>query len=61
VQIELSPEGFTDSFRQLEALENRIRQRLRSTLSLAPRLKLMEPKSLERTTGKAKRIITTED
>jgi len=60
VQIELSPEGFTDSFRQLEALEGRIRQRLRSTLSLAPRLKLMEPKSLERTTGKAKRITIKE-
>ncbi len=60
VQVELSPEGFTDSFRQLEALEGRIRQRLRSTLSLAPRLKLMEPKSLERTTGKAKRITIKE-
>lgn len=60
VQIELSPEGFSDSFRQLEALEGRIRQRLRSTLSLAPRLKLMEPKSLERTTGKAKRITINE-
>jgi phenylacetate-CoA ligase len=60
VQIELTEEGFTDSFKAIEALENRIRQRLRSTLSLAPRLKLMEPKSLERTTGKAKRIITTE-
>lgn len=61
VQIELTEEGFTDSFKAIEALENRIRQRLRSTLSLAPRLKLMEPKSLERTTGKAKRIITTEE
>lgn len=61
VQVELSPEGFSDSFRQIEELEGRIRQRLRSTLSLAPRLKLMEPKSLERTTGKAKRIIESED
>lgn len=61
VQIELTEEGFTDSFKEIEALENRIRQRLRSTLSLAPRLKLMEPKSLERTTGKAKRIFTTEE
>ena len=60
VQIELSPEGFSDSFRQIEELEGRIRQRLRSTLSLAPRLKLMEPKSLERTTGKAKRIMINE-
>ncbi len=61
VQIELTPEGFTDSFKELEALDNRIRQRLRSTLSLAPRVKLMEPKSLERTTGKAKRIFAVEE
>ncbi len=61
VQIELTPEGFTDSFKELEALDGRIRQRLRSTLSLAPRVKLMEPKSLERTTGKAKRIFAVEE
>ncbi len=60
VQVELSPEGFSDSFRQIEELEGRIRQRLRSTLSLAPRLKLVEPKSLERTTGKTKRIMINE-
>lgn len=57
VQVELTPEGFSDRFRDLEALEDRIRRHLRSTLSLAPRIKLMEPKSLERTTGKTKRII----
>jgi len=52
IQIELTEEGFTDSYKELEALDGRIRQRLRSTLSLAPKVKLMEPKSLERTTGK---------
>jgi len=57
IQIELTQEGFTDSYKELEALDGRIRQRLRSTLSLAPKVKLMEPKSLERTTGKAKRIV----
>jgi len=57
IQIELTEEGFTDSYKELEALDGRIRQRLRSTLSLAPKVKLMEPKSLERTTGKAKRIV----
>jgi len=61
VQVELSGEGFTDSFKELEALENRIKQSLRTTLSLAPKVKLMEPKSLERTTGKAKRIIESEE
>ncbi len=61
VQVELTPEGFSDRFRELEALEGRIRRHLRSTLSLAPRIKLMEPKSLERTTGKAKRILESEE
>ncbi len=61
VQVELTQSGFSDRFRELEALESRIRQSLRSTLSMAPRIKLMEPKSLERTTGKAKRIIESED
>ncbi len=60
IQVELTPEGFTDSFQALEALDGRIRQRLRSTLSLGPRVKLMEPKSLERTTGKAKRVFEVE-
>lgn len=60
VQVELTPEDFSDSYRELEALENRIRRHLRSTLSLAPRIKLLEPKSLERSTGKTKRVTTRE-
>ncbi|MDY6826579.1 MAG: phenylacetate--CoA ligase [Bacillota bacterium] len=60
VQVELAQEGFTDRYKELELLGNRIRQRLRSTLSMSPRLKLMEPKSLERTTGKARRIVERE-
>lgn len=61
VQVELTPEGFSDSFPQLEKLEENIKNRLRSTLYLAPRIKLMEPKSLERTTGKARRIVEGEE
>ncbi len=61
IRVELTPEGFSDRFKDLEILEGRIRQRLRSTLSLAPRIKLMEPKSLDRTTGKAKRIVESEE
>ncbi len=61
VQVELTPEGFTDRYKELEALEDRIKQSLRSTLSLGPRITLMEPKSLERTTGKAKRVLEQEE
>ncbi|MDW7730783.1 MAG: phenylacetate--CoA ligase, partial [Bacillota bacterium] len=60
IQVELTPEGFSDSYKELEALENRIRRYLRSTLSLAPRIKLLEPKSLERSTGKTKRVTVKE-
>ncbi len=60
VQVELTPEGFSDSFREMELLEDRIRQSLRSSLSLLPRVKLMDPKTLERTTGKSQRILDIE-
>ncbi len=57
VLVELSETLFTDSFRQLEKLERKIANHLRSSLSLKLKVRLLEPKSLERTTGKAKRII----
>ena len=60
IQVELTPEGFSDRYKELEALENRIRRYLRSTLSLAPKIKLLEPKSLERSTGKTKRVVIRE-
>ena len=57
VELELTEAGFTDSFKELEKLENKIVAHLRSVLSLTVKVRLLEPKSLERTTGKAKRII----
>lgn len=61
VQVELTAEGFSDRFKELESLEEKIRQRLRSALSLGPRVKLLEPKSLERSTGKTRRIVESEE
>lgn len=60
VQVELAPEGFSDSFRVMELLENNIRSSLRSSLSVSPRVKLMDPKTLQRTTGKSKRVFVIE-
>lgn len=42
VQVELTPEGFSDSFREMELLENNIRSGLRSALSVSPRVKLSQ-------------------
>lgn len=57
VQVELAQEKFTGQFRDLEALEQRVRRRLNSVLSLSAKVRLLEPKSLERSTGKARRVI----
>lgn len=57
VQVELSPEGFSDRYKDLASLEEQLRNRLQATLSLTPRVKLVEFGSLERTTGKARRVI----
>jgi phenylacetate-CoA ligase len=56
VQVEISPELFTGQFRDLETLEKKVTRRLASVLSLTARVRLLEPKSLERSTGKAKRV-----
>lgn len=57
VQVELSPESFSDRYQDLASLEEQVRNRLQATLSLTPRVKLLEFGSLERTTGKARRVI----
>jgi phenylacetate-CoA ligase len=57
VQVELAQEGFTDRFQDLAALEETIRNRLQAVLSLTPRVKLLEFGSLERTAGKARRVL----
>lgn len=57
VQVELEKDHFTGSFRDLEAMENKIRGQLNSVLSIDVKVKLVEPKSIERSEGKAKRVI----
>lgn len=57
VQVEVNPAMFSDSFKKMASLEENIRNRLKTTLSLTPKVKLMEPRSLERTTGKSRRIV----
>ncbi|ACV61006.1 Phenylacetate--CoA ligase [Desulfofarcimen acetoxidans DSM 771] len=57
VQVEIAQERFTGNFKDLEELEQKIRRRLHNVLSISPRVRLMEPLSIERSVGKAKRII----
>lgn len=57
VRVELTEEKFTGQYRDLEAVEDGIRRRLQRVLSINPRVRLMEPRSIERSEGKAKRVV----
>lgn len=57
VQVEMSDQMFSDKVRNLEAVEHNIAVTLQSTLNIAAKIRLVEPKSLPRSEGKAKRVI----
>lgn len=57
VQVEMTPDMFGDTVRSLEDIERRIANALQSTLNIAAKVRLLEPKSIPRSEGKAKRVI----
>ncbi len=57
VQVEMTDAMFSDTVRNLENVEREIAASLQSTLNISARIKLVEPKSLPRSEGKAKRVI----
>ena len=57
LHVEVSPEQFTDETKGMEALRNTIASVMKSKLGIMLKIKLVEPKSIERSTGKAKRVI----
>lgn len=61
ILVELSPAVFTDRYRELEEIEERLKQKLFKTLSIRPKVRLVEPKSIERVAGKAKRVVDLRD
>lgn len=57
VQVEMSDQMFSDKVRNLEDVEHNIAAALQFTLNIAAKIRLVEPKSLPRSEGKAKRVI----
>jgi len=57
VQVEMNERLFSDEVRNLERTERRMEEQLYGTLNIHTRVKLVEPKSIARSEGKAKRII----
>lgn len=61
VWVEVSEDIFTDEIAPLETLELKVRKELESVLGIWTRVRLVEPGALERSEGKAKRVIDRRD
>ncbi len=57
VQVEVTPETFSDQIRKLEELRQKIASEVHTTLGLQVRVTLVEPHTIQRSEGKAKRVI----
>lgn len=57
IRVEVNPEFFSDRYRELEELEEKVADRLQTVLQLKARVRLVEPYSLPRSEGKARRVI----
>jgi phenylacetate-CoA ligase len=57
VQVEVAPEFRIDEVRELERLQKRVRAEIESALAVSIEVKLVEPKTIARSEGKAKRVL----
>ncbi|HKK33595.1 MAG TPA: phenylacetate--CoA ligase, partial [Desulfomicrobiaceae bacterium] len=57
VQVELEENLFSDEIKHLQRVEGTIKGNIKEFLGVTAKVKLVEPKTIERSEGKAKRII----
>jgi phenylacetate-CoA ligase len=57
VQVEMAKETFSDEVRAIEDLRRRLEKKIEETVGIRVKVTLVEPKSLPRSEGKAKRVI----
>lgn len=57
VHVEVAPDFAFDEVRELEALQRTVRAAIESALAVSIAVKLVEPKSIARSEGKAKRVV----
>jgi len=57
VRVEMRPQDFSDEMRQMEALRERIDREIQSITGIRVDVELVEPQTLERSAGKARRVI----
>jgi len=61
VWVEVSEEIFSDELGELADMQRRIEVELQETLAISARVKLVEPHRIERSMGKAKRVVDRRD
>ena len=57
VQVEVTPEVFSDTIGAMEQLQAKISHFIAATVDIRPEVKLVAPKTIKRSEGKAKRVI----
>ena len=57
VKVEIDELNWSDSIRELEAIRGRVHHNIRSMLGISATIKLVEPNSIQRSEGKAQRIL----
>ena len=57
VQVEVSEQLFSDEIKVLQALSRRVEKEIKDMLGVTCTAKLIEPKTIQRSEGKAKRVI----
>ncbi|HLW10581.1 MAG TPA: phenylacetate--CoA ligase [Fermentimonas sp.] len=57
ILVEIDEKSWSDSIRELEGIRRRIDQNIKSMLGISAKIRLVEPNSIERSEGKAKRVI----
>jgi phenylacetate-CoA ligase len=57
VQVEVSEGVFSDEIRVLENLTKHIQKEIKDLLGVSSKVKLVEPKTIQRSEGKAQRVI----
>jgi phenylacetate-CoA ligase len=57
VQVEVTPEVFSDKVGALEALHKKLSSAIEHTIGIRVRVRLVEPHTIKRSEGKAKRVI----
>lgn len=61
IWVEVSEKLFSDQVRKLEELGSKIKREILSVLGISARIKFVEPKTIARSEGKAKRVIDRRD